>query len=434
MKGWTMLSGPVQRDAGKSWAFVVRRAVLAGLAGLCVICWGQEKAGPPARRVPRASALKTVQLPEPRSTGAVSFEQALAKQQAVLAPTNQRLKFAEIGQLAWAGQGVTRPPTIVGTTPPTDEVYPVKLYFVIPDGTYLYNPNDHTLQQTASGDVREALAAAVLGQNASAAGCEIVIAGSARGLAARYGNDARSAMLLQAGQMAQNMLLQAVSLELGFVAVNRFDANSVRRVCRLSRSLEPLYVVFAGYPAGKEQAVTDQSQAGAVTKKALLIVARQGFRDEELFETKRILELAGVQTVTTSTRTGTLMGMLGGVAQASLLLHQVKVDDFDAIVFIGGTGAVEYFNSPAALNIAREAAAKSKVLAAISIAPSVLANAGVLTGTRATSFISERGRLLQSGAIYTGVPVERDGFTITATDPLAVPLFARAILDALAGR
>ena len=110
------------------------------------------------------------------------------------------------------------------------------------------------------------------------------------------------------------------------------------------------------------------------------------------------------------------------------------VDDYNAIVFIGGQGAVEYFDNPIALNIAREAAAKRKVLAAICIAPTVLANAGVLTGVRATSFISERDRLVQSGAVYTGAPVERDRFIITASGPLAAVPFGRAIADALAGR
>ena len=127
--------------------------------------------------------------------------------------------------------------------------------------------------------------------------------------------------------------------------------------------------------------------------------------------------------------------MLGGVAEAKILVNQLRVDDFDAIIFIGGSGAAaEYFDNPVALNIAREAARKRKVLAAICIAPTVLANAGVLTGVRATSLLSERDRLVQAGAIYTGARVERDRFIITASDPAAAALFGQAIVDTLAGR
>ncbi|MHC4805772.1 MAG: DJ-1/PfpI family protein, partial [Planctomycetota bacterium] len=100
----------------------------------------------------------------------------------------------------------------------------------------------------------------------------------------------------------------------------------------------------------------------------------------------------------------------------------------------GGPGATEYFKNPVALNIAREAAGKGKILAAICIAPTVLANAGVLTGVRATAFLSERRRLLQAGAVYTGVPVERDRFIITGSGPAASFQFGRVIADALAGR
>jgi len=109
------------------------------------------------------------------------------------------------------------------------------------------------------------------------------------------------------------------------------------------------------------------------------------------------------------------------------------VADYDAVIFIGGVGAVEYVRSPAALNIAREAVRNGKVLGAIGVAPTILANAGVLTGIRVTSFLSERNALVQAGAIYTGTPVERDRLIVTAVGPAAVVPFGRAIVDAIAG-
>jgi protease I len=404
------------------------------LAGFSIPCLGSEQSAPAVRRTSRLSTLKIVQLPEPKITGQLSFEEALAKQQSIEPPSSQRLQLAEIGQLAWAGQGVMRSTAVAGVTPPADEAYPVKLYFVMPEGVYLYSANNHTLQQVTGSDVRSELATAVFNQPiASASGCGIILAGNIRGFAPRYGNDARKVMLLQAGQMAQNIMLQAVGLKLGFTALNNFDDNNVKRICRLSRTLEPLYVIFAGSPAGQEQTTTTQVQNAGQVKKAVLIVPRT-FREEELFDTKRGLELASVQTVIAGTQTGPIPSMLGGTVQAALPLNQVKVDEFDAVIFIGGTGAVEFYNSPIALNIARETVAKNKVLAAISLAPATLANAGVLKGVRATGFIGVRDRLTQGGAVYTSNPVERDNLIITATDPLAVPGFVRAILDALAGR
>ena len=83
------------------------------------------------------------------------------------------------------------------------------------------------------------------------------------------------------------------------------------------------------------------------------------------------------------------------------------------------------------MNIARETVRKGKILAAIGTAPTILANANVLAGLRATSLLSEREILTQAGAVYTGTPVEQDRLIITASGPAAAVMFGRAIVDAL---
>jgi len=218
------------------------------------------------------------------------------------------------------------------------------------------------------------------------------------------------------------------------VPIGGFDTRDISKICRLSASLEPIYVICVGYPLAQTTTETPQGQQTTVGKRAVLIVASENFRDEELFETKRVLDAAAVQTTIASTKTGFIRGMLGNIAETGILVNQLRVDDYDAIVFIGGSGAAEYFENPVALNIAREAASKGKILAAICIAPTVLANAGVLKGVRSTAFLSEREKLVQGGAIYTGAPVERDRFIITGSGPAASVQFGRAIADALAGR
>ena len=162
-----------------------------------------------------------------------------------------------------------------------------------------------------------------------------------------------------------------------------------------------------------------------------MIIAHKNFRDEELFETRGALAEAGVETVVASTKRGLIRGMLGGRAEATVLLKDVFVNDYDAIIFVGGSGAKQYFNNRVALNIARQAEQQGKVLAAICIAPAILANAGVLDGVRATSFSSERVRLKKVGAVYTGSAVERDGLIITASGPRAARQFGEIIVETI---
>jgi len=260
------------------------------------------------------------------------------------------------------------------------------------------------------------------------------MAGSERKLATKFRGQARNYMLLEAGHIAQNIQLQAVCSGLGSVLIGGFDARGVSRVCKLSRNIEPLLIISVGYPAAPTTEEETTKTELPKTKRAALIIGRENFRDEELFETRRVLTEAGVNTVVASSKRGAVKGMLGRMAEATILVSEIAVDDYDAIIFVGGAGAMEYFHSRAAWKIAREAVAKRKVLGAICIAPAVLANAGVLRGVRATSFQSERERLQRAGALYTGVPVERDGLIITGSGPMAAIQFGRAIADALAGR
>ena len=375
----------------------MKRLIILGVVLACftALCLGQRR----SRR-----AQKVIQLTDPNLAGTVSFEQALAKRRSVRQFSNQPIKRTQIGQLAWAGQGITDSQSGLRTAPSAGKIYPIELLFATDEGLFAYQPAEHSMLQISDQDIRMPLAAAASMQESIAtAGCDIIVAGSVRKLTPQFRNKARTYMLLEAGHIAQNIQLQAVCLGLGSVA-----------------------------KTGTTEATSGQT--GSVVKRAVLIVASENFRDEELFETKRALDAVGVDTVIASTRLGMIRGALGNIAEASILVGQIRVDDYGAIVFVGGPGAVEYFTNPFALNIAREAVRKRKVLAAISVAPTILANAGVLTGIRATSFLSERGRLIQAGAVYTGIPVEQDRLIITATGPVASIQFGRAIADALTGR
>ncbi len=404
----------------------MKRLTILGIVLVCfaALCLGQRRTRSPQ---------KIIRLTKPSLTGTVSFEEALAERRSVRLFARKPLDSEQIGQLAWAGQGITEPQRGLRTAPSAGETYPIDLYFATQEGLFVYRPAEHSMEQTLDQDIRGRLAAtASMQESVAMAGCNIIVAGSVRKLTGRFRTKARTYMLLEAGHIAQNIQLQAVCLDLGSVTIGGFNTKEVGRICKLPRGMEPIYIISVGYPIQQTAAEVLQEDTGI--KRAALIVASQNFRDEELFETKRALEAAAVQTVTASTRIGIIRGALGNIAEANILVGQLRVEDYDAIIFIGGLGAVEYVANPAALNLAREAVRQRKILAAISTAPSILANAGVLAGVRATSFFSERNRLILAGAVYTGIPVEQDRLIITGSSPAASIQFGRAIADALTGR
>ena len=109
---------------------VIFAIILAVFAAICV---GQRKS--------RVLLLKIVQLSEPKLTGPVSLEQALAKRRSVREFSREPLNFTQIGQLAWAGQGITEEQRGFRTAPSAGAIYPVKLYFVTQEGMFVYDPD-----------------------------------------------------------------------------------------------------------------------------------------------------------------------------------------------------------------------------------------------------------------------------------------------------
>ncbi|MCX6694866.1 MAG: DJ-1/PfpI family protein [Candidatus Altiarchaeota archaeon] len=168
-----------------------------------------------------------------------------------------------------------------------------------------------------------------------------------------------------------------------------------------------------------------------MTLKVLMVVAPRNFRDEELFTPKKILEDAGVKVSVASRGVNEATGAVGARVNVDVDVSQANAADYDAVVFIGGAGAAVYFNDPVVLKLAGESFSAGKLTAAICIAPSILANAGILQGRKATSFPSEKGNLVSKGATYVSQPVVEDGLIVTAVGPQAAGGFGRKLVGKL---
>ena len=79
-------------------------------------------------------------------------------------------------------------------------------------------------------------------------------------------------------------------------------------------------------------------------KKIAMIIAFREFRDEEYFIPKQILQGAGAQIKTVSTSLGQAIGKLGGDTKVDLKLTELKVEDYDTVLFIGGPGAAKHID------------------------------------------------------------------------------------------
>jgi len=173
-------------------------------------------------------------------------------------------------------------------------------------------------------------------------------------------------------------------------------------------------------------------------KKIAIITAFRDFRDEEYFVPKEVLEMAGVEVKTFSTKTGKAIGADGGEAEVDFLIKDLDPVDFNAVVFLGGRGCLKEQDNEESYRIAKETVSQNKILASICISPVILAKAGVLEGKKATVWSSpmDRGpvKILQdNGVIYQDEAVVVDGKIITGSGPAAAREFGMKIVEALTG-
>lgn len=198
-----------------------------------------------------------IKLPEPRYSGGISVEEAINRRRSVRDFTDEALTLAEVSQLLWACSGKT----FDGTTgasrayPSAGGLYPLEVYLVAGDverlekGFYNYNWKDHSIRLVRSGDYQKDLSQAALDQRfvREAPICIIITALYER-TGRIYGDRGIIRYVhMDSGHAAQNIYLEAVSLNLGAVAVGAFNDERVKRVLGLERE-EPLYIMPVGHP------------------------------------------------------------------------------------------------------------------------------------------------------------------------------------------
>ncbi len=171
-------------------------------------------------------------------------------------------------------------------------------------------------------------------------------------------------------------------------------------------------------------------------KKVLIIIAFDNFQDIEYQEVRKVLEKNGVGMTVVSSKAGQARGKLGNMVNIKETIYTINPKDYDAVIFIGGPGAEEYFENHRAYQICHETLNHKKILAAICIAPVILAKAGVLSHKKVTVWSSVADttyvEMLKGGqATYIGNNVQVDGKIITASKPEASADFAKKIAVAL---
>ncbi|MGE5185872.1 MAG: SagB/ThcOx family dehydrogenase [Acidobacteriota bacterium] len=184
-------------------------------------------------------------LPAPQTSGGPSLASVLATRRSRREFGARALDDAELGQLLWAAQGVSDGHR---TAPSAGALYPLTIHVVDARGVWHYVPADHAVVRDATGDHRGQLVSASFGQAATRAPEVLVVTADIAVTAKKYGARAERFATLEAGHVAENVLLEAAALGLDAVPVGAFDEAAVRRALGLTSQDTPLYLIPVGPP------------------------------------------------------------------------------------------------------------------------------------------------------------------------------------------
>ncbi|HDS45243.1 MAG TPA: SagB/ThcOx family dehydrogenase [Methanomicrobia archaeon] len=193
-----------------------------------------------------------LKLPEPRYASNTSVEAALAQRRSLRAYSGDALTIEELAQLLWAAQGVT---TTWGgrTAPSAGALYPLELYVVVGTvtgldaGVYRYRPATHELEKRREGDLRAELAEAALSQGCiGSAAIDLVFCGVFNRTTVKYRERGIRYVYMEVGHAAQNVYLQAESMDLGTVTIGAFDDAEVQQLVGMQEQERPLCIMPVG--------------------------------------------------------------------------------------------------------------------------------------------------------------------------------------------
>jgi protease I len=171
--------------------------------------------------------------------------------------------------------------------------------------------------------------------------------------------------------------------------------------------------------------------AGTPRRVALLV--EDDFEDRELTEPLEALRAAGAEVVVIGPAVGQqFRGKRGqAVVSADMAAGAARMKDFDALVIPGGYAPDKMRMRHAMVDLARDAMAAGKPVAAICHGPQLLISANALRGRTLTCWPSIAVDVKNAGGLYVDRPVVEDGNLITSRKPDDLPQFNHAILKAL---
>jgi SagB-type dehydrogenase family enzyme len=209
-----------------------------------------------------------VDLPTELAPMTRSLENILTKRRSAHHFSATPTQMDELARILLLGDGIVSRMTsddgaefLLRTAPSGGGLYPIETFcFVfnvagVPSGAYFYNTQKHRLERLAAEDFRPRLSAATnLSAEVESAGFCIALSAVLPRSSFKYGQRAYRFALLEAGHIAQNLLLAAEGLDLGGLPIGGFFDDDINALLNLDGCQEfVVYLLLIGNKSREEQ-------------------------------------------------------------------------------------------------------------------------------------------------------------------------------------
>lgn len=199
-----------------------------------------------------------IELPSFTPPGA-ALEWCIRTRRSVREYAHEPVSLDQISFMLWASAGLRERAGGYGfrNAPSAGALYPIETYLLVNNcsglkkGIYHYSVRRHSLETVKQGDFGEMLAHASLGQSMCAEAPCVFIWSAVFGRSEwKYKDRAYRYVYLEAGHMAQNLALAAVSLGFGTCQIAAFFDDEVNQLISLDGTEESvIYLSSVGRPA-----------------------------------------------------------------------------------------------------------------------------------------------------------------------------------------
>jgi SagB-type dehydrogenase family enzyme len=185
-----------------------------------------------------------IRLPTPHTTGGMPLMEAFKARHSSREFSNKPLPPQLLSDLLWAADGVNRPSSGKRTAPSAKDMREILVYVVMADGSYLFDPDTHSLRRVAKGDLRGRTGTqAFVGE----APLNLVyVADQSR--MDTSGENTRLYSAADTGFIAQNVYLLCASAGLATVVRGSVDRVALATALKLAPHQQIILAQTVGYP------------------------------------------------------------------------------------------------------------------------------------------------------------------------------------------